>query len=359
MSSSPASQSLPTEARKECALPIASPHQRESFTVFDTLAPRPRRCGIVLAAGDGTRLRSYVRSLRGRSLPKQYVAFIGTRSMLEHTYARVERTLPPLRIFTVVGRGHLRHAEARRQLISRPRGRVVFQPVNRDTLPGLLLPLLHLRRYYPDSLVAVFPSDHYILEEELFMRHVELAMDAVERQPDRLVLLGVKPTEEETDYGYILPDKKRSDFPLGGVRRFVEKPDAAAAHHLIRKGALWNTMVLVFHTAAFLALVERTLPDIISWFVPIDGALGTPDEQAVIQEAYARMMPLNLSKDLFESLGPADRGTLSVLPVRGVTWSDWGSEDRIPLAVRPADAWHEGDPHEKGEDARPRQVPDR
>lgn len=351
MPSSCSPESRLLEARKECAPPPSSSPARESFAVRFPNAGRPHRCGIVLAAGDGMRLQPYVRSLRGRSLPKQYVNFVGKRSMLEHTFARVERTLPALRIFTVVGRGHLRHAEARRQLISRPRGRVVFQPVNRDTLPGLLLPLLHLRRYYPDSLVAVFPSDHYVLEEDRFMRHVDLAMDAVEQRPERLVLLGVEPSEAETEYGYILPEEDVKDAGAGtvaSVRRFVEKPDAARAASLISDGALWNTMVLVFHTAALLAAVERTLPDVLSWFMPIDAALGTPDEQSATQEAYSRIVPLNLCRDLLESLGPATGCNLSVLPVRGVTWSDWGSEHRLPAAIaHPADAWHEGERHEQ------------
>ncbi|MBI3994453.1 MAG: hypothetical protein HY349_00620, partial [Nitrospirae bacterium] len=38
------------------------------------------RCGIVLAAGEGKRLQPFIRRLRGKDLPKQFVNFIGTRS---------------------------------------------------------------------------------------------------------------------------------------------------------------------------------------------------------------------------------------------------------------------------------------
>lgn len=41
------------------------------------------RCGIVLSAGNGTRLRELVHQRRGDDLPKQYVNFVGSRSMLE------------------------------------------------------------------------------------------------------------------------------------------------------------------------------------------------------------------------------------------------------------------------------------
>ena len=121
-----------------------------SFVAFDTspaaFAFLREVGGDVLAAGDGTRPRPLIQRLRGKPLPKQYVSFVGTRSLLEHTFSRVESILPPERVFTVVARDHLRYPEARKQLITRPKGRVVVQPANRDTLPGLLLPLLQLRR---------------------------------------------------------------------------------------------------------------------------------------------------------------------------------------------------------------------
>ncbi|MCI0658532.1 MAG: hypothetical protein L0170_15885, partial [Acidobacteria bacterium] len=208
-------------------------------------------------------MRPLVERLRGKALPKQYVSFVGTRSLLEHTFSRAEKLIPAQRLFTVVAREHLRHPEVRKQLKSRPKGRVVLQPLNRDTLPGLLLPLLQLRRHYPDSMVAVFPSDHYILEEDRFMQFVSLAFDGVERYPDRVTLLGIEPDEPEPEYGYVVPEEGLRPAAPGEmvrVHQFVEKPSARRAEDLIHGGALWNTSVLVFHTAAFLALVERKLP---------------------------------------------------------------------------------------------------
>jgi mannose-1-phosphate guanylyltransferase len=341
MSSETASDIACCSGRSGCAEARRTRFHRESFS-------RARRCGIVLAAGDGTRLRPLVERLRGKALPKQYVSFIGTRSLLEHTFSRAEMLIPAQCLFTVVARDHLRHAEARHQLMSRPKGRVVVQPLNRDTLPGLLLPLLQLRRLYPDSVVAVFPSDHYILEEDRFMHFVSVAFDAVQRHPEQIVLLGIEPVEAEPEYGYVLPEGGSLPADSGGmahVFRFVEKPDSDTAERLIRGGALWNTSVLVFHAAAFLALVERKLPGVLNGFLRIEEALGMPEENAVIEEAYRRMIPLNLSRDFLESLAPGDPARLSVLAARGVTWSDWGSERRIFGAGRPAAAWRKGDRH--------------
>ena len=337
--------------RSGCAVPPLARADDENFSPAPSPSPaRTHRCGIVLAGGDGVRLRPLVERLRGKPLPKQYVSFIGRRSMLEHTFSRAEMLIPAQRLFTVVARAHLRYPEARRQLMSRPKGRVVVQPLNRDTLPGLLLPLLQLRRLYPNSVVAVFPSDHYVLEEDRFMRFVSLGFDGVERHPDRVVLLGIEPYEPEPEYGYLLPEGELGAGATGRmaqVLRFVEKPDCGEARDLIRQGALWNTSVLVFHTATFLALVERKLPGILSGFLRIEEALGAPEENCVIEEAYRRMMPLNLSRDFLETLAPGEPSRLSVLAARGITWSDWGSEHRIFGATRPEAAWSTGDRHER------------
>jgi hypothetical protein len=49
--------------------------------------------GIVLAAGEGKRLELFVHMLRGNALPKQFVNFIGNRSMLEPTFDRAEKLI--------------------------------------------------------------------------------------------------------------------------------------------------------------------------------------------------------------------------------------------------------------------------
>ena len=61
--------------------------------------------------------------------------------------------------------------------------------------------------FFLKQLVSVFPADHYIREEDLFMKHVESAYLTVEENPSLLVLLGLEPHGPEREYGYILPGK--------------------------------------------------------------------------------------------------------------------------------------------------------
>ena len=143
------------------------------------------RCGIILSAGNGSRLQEFVRQRRGDNLPKQYINFIGSRSMLEHTWDRATTLMPAEHLFMVVAKQHLRFPEVHRQLRLKPPQSLVIQPANRETAPGILLPLLRIYNRYPEATVAVFPSDHFVLEEDRFMRHVDHAFRVVESDPSR------------------------------------------------------------------------------------------------------------------------------------------------------------------------------
>jgi len=291
------------------------------------------RCGIVLAAGSGMRLRPLIHRLRGDHLPKQYVNLIGTRSLLQITHARTRKLIPPERLFTVVSRDHLEHPEVERQLSDLPPGTVVIkQPMNRDTGPGILLPLMYIYKHYPRSIVVVFPSDHFIGEEESFMDHVHVACQAVERQPSRLVLLGIQPSGPETEYGYIQLGQKvnrLSSLGIYEVSRFIEKPEIHHARELIKTGAFWNTMVMVFEVRSTLELVSQVEPTLHRRFGAILEKIGTPGESRAVEEAYRRMASVNFSHGILQQIARSHPSRLAVLPVRDVTWSDLGSERRI------------------------------
>jgi len=297
----------------------------------------PVRCGIVLAGGEGKRLQPFIHRVRADSLPKQYVNFIGSRSMLEHTTHRAEKIIPSDRLFTVVKRDHLRYPEVRRQIRCRPTGTVVVQPENKETGPGLFLPLMHLYKRYPESVVVVFPSDHFILEEDLFMAYVGMACHLVECDPGRLVLLGVEPDRAEPEYGYVLPDGHGNDLERLGLRKvraFIEKPEPHTARELILRGGLWSTMVMVFRTNILLDLSRVVAPALYRSFEQIWEAIGTCRERRVVEAAYQRMKPVNFSTGLLQPLAREHCSSLFVLPVRGLRWCDWGSGRRVVSVLR-------------------------
>ena len=288
--------------------------------------------GLVLAAGDGRRMERHILNLKGKTLPKQYVNFVGRRSMLEHTFQRAEKLIPADQILTVVSEPHLTHTEVTRQINDRPKATIVVQPKNKDTGPGILLPLMFLYKRCPEAIVAVFPSDHFVLEEERFMNYVRLAGRAIEHNPSSIVLLAVEAYEPEIEYGYVLPRNEPTELFGFGTRHvagFVEKPCPHLALELMRAGGLWNTMTMVFKLKTLLELVRRYYPGMYGDFCEIHEAIGTPREHSTISKIYQRLEPVNFSKGLLEKVVSRTPNSILVLPIRKVYWSDWGSPNRI------------------------------
>jgi len=303
--------------------------------IYDKNGPAPR-CGIVLAGGDGRRVQDFVGRELGAARPKQYINFIGRRSMLEHTLHRAEKLIPPERLFTVVTENHLRDSEVRKQLAPRPDNTVIVQPENKDTGPGLLLPLLQLQYAFPRCTVAAFPSDHFIVEEDAFMVHVYLAFRLVERDPCRVVLLGIQPSGPERDYGYILPGRRIADFSLletADGEQFFEKPEPAAARSIIRRGGLWNSFIMFFKPEILLNKIRQIAGNLYQPFQKIYNSLGTAGYLDVVREVYAQLEPMNLSRIFLESASRQASSGLTVMPIRGVHWSDWGSKERIVASL--------------------------
>jgi len=288
-------------------------------------------CGIVLAGGEGKRLQPFIKSLGKGTLPKQYVNFIGSRSMLEHTLQRAEKLIPSERGLTIITESHLRYPEVREQCSSRPKDTVIVQPENKETGPGLIFPLMHLYKRYPNSLVLVLPSDHFIWQEDRLMDHARLACLAVKRDPSRLILLGVKPDRDEPEYGYLLPNKKLLGIGpnMSEISWFIEKPDQKTARRLIRAGGLWNTMIMAFKTKTMLHWMSKLVPMLYRQFQQVYEAIGTPGETDVVRNIYQQLKPMNFSKEFLEPMVKNYPSSLVALPIDNLLWSYWGTASRI------------------------------
>ena len=166
------------------------------------------------------------------------------------------------------------------------------------------------------------------------MSHVDLAFRVVERHPSYVILLGIEPRTAEPEYGYIVPGGRvafLNPLPVRAVSRFEEKPSQHRAKELIKRGGLWNTMVMVFKVKILLDLMRGVAPALYGSFKSIQGAIGSAEEMDVVERAYRDMEPVNFSAGLLAGF-PMEN--LLVLAVRGVVWSDWGTERRIVTSLK-------------------------
>jgi mannose-1-phosphate guanylyltransferase len=285
---------------------------------------------IALAGGEGTRLAEYVERRFGRRMPKQYCCLLGNRSMLEHTLDRLNRLTPPSRTLTVIGTNH--EDIARPQVAGRS-DHVYRQPSSRDTGMALYIALAMIKRWTPNAIVTVTPTDHYVAPAGRYIEQIRAARGVAARIRDTVVILGARPSEPDPELGYLSLGDPLVDVPMvRSVRGFVEKPSVHLASELRADGALWNTMVTCGTVDAFWELGRATEPqllDILESFVPL---VGTADEDDAIEYIYRAYLPVSFSRDMLERA----RGKIAAVEMEGCEWSDWGRPERIEtvLALR-------------------------
>jgi mannose-1-phosphate guanylyltransferase len=283
------------------------------------------RWAIILAGGEGKRLSSLTRRIAGDARPKQFCSVIGDTSLIEQTRGRVSLSVADDHILAVLTRAHEHYYEP---LIGDMRQQnLVIQPDNRGTAAAILYSLLRLSKLAPTAYVALFPSDHFVSDERHFMRHVDLAFDAVRLRPELTVLLGIAADSAETAYGWIEPGQ-----PIGtehasifDVDQFCEKPSAELAKRLLDRGCLWNSFVMVARLSTLLGLIMVTLPELYRSFARISSTLLTSSEERSIGRLYASIGDADFSHDVL-AMRPIN---LAVLPVRGCEWSDLGEPARV------------------------------
>ena len=281
---------------------------------------------VVLAGGEGERTRPFIERWLGYHLPKQFCSFVGTRSMLQHTWDRADRLSGPERKVTVMAKQH--HQVAWSHLGNKGVGKIIFQPQNRDTSAGVFLPLTYVRAWDPEATVVLFPSDHFIFPEDRFLTQVRKAVNATRWLADRVVLLGVAPANIEIEYGWIEPGEilgLSEGRAVKAVKTFLEKPDRLTALEALSKGTLWNTMVMTGKVGTLWRLGWECFPEMMKRFEQLAEVIGTSKEGFTLEAIYQDMPKRNFSTDLLQRVPER----VGVVELQDVIWSDWGRPARI------------------------------
>jgi mannose-1-phosphate guanylyltransferase len=121
--------------------------------MIDPAAQNDKLWSLVLASGNGERLKPLIQRWLGWSRPKQYFTFIGTRSIFQHTLDRSAHIIPPKRRVTIIAQNYMIEASA--QFGSRPKGGLILQLANRDTAAGIFLGIANVRVRDPEVTVLI------------------------------------------------------------------------------------------------------------------------------------------------------------------------------------------------------------
>jgi mannose-1-phosphate guanylyltransferase len=284
------------------------------------------RWGVILAGGDGNRLRPLTHLVSDDDRPKQFCPLLDGKTLLAQTRLRIAGTVDPGRTLFALSKAHEPFYQDK--LAKVPAIQKVVQPSNRGTLPAILWTLLRIIRFDEHAVVAFFPSDHYYSQEEKFLAGITSGYELAERHPRNIILLGAAADRPETEYGWIeLGTTVASRFGnrLTRVKRFWEKPSSEIAKGLLEQGCLWNTFVMVGRASAFLKMIQQTAPIIYRDFGSILAQSGLGMEAELMEALYERLPISDFSKLVLS----ANTEGLSVASLGDIGWSDLGDPRRL------------------------------
>jgi mannose-1-phosphate guanylyltransferase len=274
---------------------------------------------VLLAGGDGMRLRELTIRIVGDNRPKQFCPIVGAESLLRQTRARLDPLFPGDRQVFVVSRAHERYY--REELANADDSMLIAQPMNRGTAVGIIAALIPIMEADPHAIVGLFPCDHYYPDDELFRSMVTSATAFAERFSQSLVIVGAEAGYAETEYGWIEPGLLVSllgNASLCRVSRFWEKPPLAQARVLLENGCLWNTFVTIGSGATLLELLCSGVPNVV---LSVSRALADND----LAPAWSRLPSVDFSRDVLA----CQTKRLLVLRDSGSGWADLGSPNRV------------------------------
>ena len=279
---------------------------------------------VVLAGGDGTRLRSLTTTPAGEVIPKQFCSLGGEPCLLQQAITRAQAVAGEGKVWPVVANDHERWW--RRALAGVSADHIIVQPENRGTAFGILLGLLSLERQAAAGTVLILPADHHVDDEEVLLKALRRLSQWSQRDPDSIFLLGAQPEEADPALGYILPWFDARFTPIG-VYEFIERPKQPEAQKLINRGALWNTFIVAGSRQALLRTYASRFAAQIGILREV---LNRPERDLDrLENEYHRLEYVDFSHDILEQ--NSDIVKVLRLPVCG--WTELGTVSKIKKAL--------------------------
>lgn len=279
---------------------------------------------LVLCGGMGSRLWPMSRVEQ----PKQFqpVQGKGSLSYFQTTLQRHRGGVfkPPV-VVTSAGQTQLVSRQMRDLQLT---GKVIAEPMGRNTGPAVLAAALHVVAEDPEAQLLVLPSDHIITGD------LNATVVAMQQAADngRIVLFGVPPAYPEIGYGYIVDGGGYTNYPgLHRVETFIEKPPYERAQALISGGySYWASGISLFRADVLIEEFHRLEPETfyavsaaVSAGKMINGALHL-EETAFVK---ARSEPTE--RLVFE------RSTaVALAPARDIQWDDVGAWNAVQKISR-------------------------
>jgi len=214
---------------------------------------------VILCGGSGTRLWPLSR----KNFPKQFLKLYSDNSLVQETFLRMRKVMPSENIFFVTNKENYFNVYNQIRDLEKNfnKEQILIEPASRNTAPAITLATKYLVekvQIEPNTPIAFLPADHYIGDEEEFLKIFKNAMDNINGY---IGTIGITPTGLETGFGYIKKGDKFGDFFK--AIEFKEKPNKETAKkYLDSKNYVWNSGMYLFTPKTFVSELKNHAPEI-------------------------------------------------------------------------------------------------
>lgn len=283
----------------------------------------PHFYAVIMAGGSGTRLWPLSR----KHLPKQFHNFVSEKNttLLEDTWERIRKAIPDTRsIF--VGTGERYQENIRALLPNFEPENLIIEPAARGTAAAIALAAQHIFDRDPEAIIATIASDHVITNDAEFVSALLSAFETASIYPDKIVTIGINPTEPDTGFGYIKMGEEIGtvhQHRVFSIDAFKEKPDRKTAEEYLKNWEyLWNAGYFIFSAKTLLKRVKIHTPSLSEALQKMRTASESPGTQRAIFE----QLPNDpIEPAIIEKLAPEE---CAVIPAP-LEWSDVGNWSAI------------------------------
>lgn len=218
----------------------------------------PRIYQAIMCGGEGKRLWPLSR----RSLPKYYVPLADGESLFQKAFRRAQLTsaLEDILLVTTEINKHNALKQARAIAPLFPSESLIIRPEGKETFATLAcaLGVMIDRTSSEGDILICAPADHVIVDTEGYERTLRSAASIGDQS---LVVIGIKPTEPSSDFGYIEYDPERKVEEAYTVKRFTEKPDRKTAEQFLAHGNyVWNAGFYIGSLGTYMNEIETLDP---------------------------------------------------------------------------------------------------
>ena len=289
---------------------------------------------LIFAGGAGTRLWPLSR----KELPKQFKKIFDGKSTIQLAIERIEKTFGTNNIYISTNENYVSIVKAQVPQINA--SNIIGEPCKRDLAAAIGYNFFRLSKKGYSGPVSILWADHLMENVQNFIEVLRKGELLVNEDPNRLVFVGETARYAENNLGWIHLGRKIKENAYE-YKGWVYKPSVEECQKMFNsKEWVWNPGYFVVDLNFVLNLYQKFLPIMYSQLLEIEKALGTVDENRVLEKIYPTLEEESFDKAIIEKI---ELNQAIVLKTQ-MGWADPGTL----YALKEAIVGNDGENYEKG-----------